>query len=39
MTYNILAPSNISTFFPKHSKEILNQNNRIKLIQKEIGLI
>ena len=39
MSYNILAPSNLDTFFPKHKKEILDWNNRISLIKKEIDII
>ena len=39
MSYNILAPSNMDHFFPKHSKEILDWNNRKQLIEKEINII
>lgn len=39
MTYNILAPSNIDYFFPKHTDDMLNWENRMKLIKKEIDII
>ena len=32
MTYNILAPSNIDTFFPNHTDEIINWERRMNFI-------